>query len=81
VRFLVRVHVKGEMEICVVCSVVMTKVRHGNWLLLRSEAEYILRRSIWDIVISTRWLTFVKTSSVEHLFAKILRGVYVSLIA
>ena len=41
-RFLVSVHVKGGMESCVVCCVVMTKVRRGNWLLLRSEAEYIV---------------------------------------
>jgi len=43
VRFLVPVHVKGGIESCVVCCAVMTKVRQGNWLLLRSEAEYIVK--------------------------------------
>jgi hypothetical protein len=45
------VHVKGEMEPCVVCCVVMTKVRQGNWLLLRSEAEYIVERNMSDVLI------------------------------
>jgi hypothetical protein len=53
VRFLVLVHVKGGMESCVVCCVVMTKVRQGNWLLLRSEAEYIGKRSMSGILIAS----------------------------
>jgi len=52
VRFLVPVHVKGGIESCVVCCVVMTKVRQGNWLLLRSEAEYIVNGIMSIIVVN-----------------------------